>query len=106
MARGGARVNAGRPKKAALAKPISVPADIKKAARLSGMTPLDYMLTVMNDAGADDLRRDRMAVAAAPFVHSKPSDSPVGKKEQAQEAAKTAGSGSEWGEDLRGPAFN
>jgi hypothetical protein len=102
------RPNAGRPKgaKAPKAKPISVPADIKTAARKSGMTPLDYMLTVMNDDEADVSRRDRMAIAAAPFVHVKPGEVPVGKKEQAAEAAKTAGSGSEWGADLQGPAFN
>ena len=36
-----------------------------------GMTPLEYMLTVMNDSESDTGRRDRMAVAAAPYVHAK-----------------------------------
>lgn len=102
MARGGFRPNAGRPKSAGSAKAIVVPADVKKAARKSGMTPLDYMLTVMNDGDAEDARRDRMAIAAAPFVHVKPGDSPIGKKEAAQTAAKSAGAGSDWGSDLAG----
>ena len=37
----------------------------------SGMSPLDYMLAVMRDETADSARRDRMAQAAAPFVHPK-----------------------------------
>lgn len=46
------------------------------------MSPLDYMLTVMNDAESGTDRRDRMAIAAAPYVHEKPSDKALGKKEQ------------------------
>ena len=37
----------------------------------SGMSPLDYMLTVMRDETAHSARRDRMAQAAAPFIHPK-----------------------------------
>lgn len=89
MVSGGFRPGAGRPKgaKAPKAKPIKVAADIKKAARQSGMSPLDYMLTVMNRDDVDDERRDRMAIAAAPYVHAKASDAVGGKKEQQQEAA-------------------
>jgi hypothetical protein len=92
MASGGFRAGAGRPKgaKSPKAKPIKVAPDIKKAARESGMTPLDYMLTVMNDGEAEAERRDRMAIAAAPFVHARPSEAAGGKKEQAQEAAERA----------------
>lgn len=96
MASGGFRAGAGRPKgaKAPKAKPISVPKDVKTAARKSGMTPLDYMLTVMNDEGAESERRDRMAIAAAPFVHEKPSDKTLGKKEMQQlEAERVVSSG-------------
>lgn len=96
MASGGFRPTAGRPKgsKAPKAKPIKVAADIKKAARQSGMTPLDYMLTVMNDSKADDERRDRMAVSAAPYVHARPTDALGGKKEQQlAEAEKISGEG-------------
>jgi hypothetical protein len=33
--------------------------------------PLDYMLSVMRDAHAEPKRRDAMAIAAAPYLHSK-----------------------------------
>ncbi len=43
---------------------------IEKAAA-QGPLPLEHMLKVMNDPNADNERRDRMAVAAAPYVHPK-----------------------------------
>jgi len=109
MARGGYRPGAGRPKGAL--SPVAearekAPADIKRAARKSGMNPLDYMLTVMNDGEADDARRDRMAIAAAPFVHARPGEAAKGKKEAADDAARSAGSGSVWGDDLASPPLN
>lgn len=106
MPRGGYRPGAGRPKsaKSPKAKALEkVPSDIKKAARKSGLSPLEYMLEVMNSEEADDARRDRMAVAAAPFVHAKPGEKALGKKEAAEEAGKTAGAGTDWGDDLAGP---
>jgi phage terminase small subunit len=54
----------------------------------ANMDPLEYMLKVMNDPGADKDRRDRMAVAAAPFVHGR--KAPVGAKEQKAAAAAAA----------------
>jgi hypothetical protein len=39
-----------------------------KAAQ-NGQTPLEHVLAVLHDPKADADRRDRMAVAAAPFVH-------------------------------------
>jgi hypothetical protein len=33
--------------------------------------PVDYMLRVMRDKSVDHDRRDKMAVAAAPFLHAK-----------------------------------
>ena len=89
MASGGYRAGAGRPR-GSTSKKLSkkdVKA-IKKSAKLSGMTPLEYMLSVMNSAEADDERRDRMAIAAAPYVHEKAVDKKLGKKEQKLEAAK------------------
>lgn len=56
-----------------------------------GKKPLDYMLGVMNDESADDERRDKMAMAAAPYLHSKRGES--GKKEDLHEAAKKANTG-------------
>lgn len=102
MARGGSRPGAGRPRKSQSASTLKVTAkDIKAAARSEGMSPLEYMLNVMRDDGADLARRDRMAQAAAPFVHAKPGEIDKGKKEQAADAAKTAGQGTGWGDDLR-----
>lgn len=98
MASGGYRPGAGRPRsaKAPKAKPVTVTKDVAKAARKSGLKPLDYMLIVMNDEGADAERRDRMAIAAAPYVHSKAADKAPGKKEQQLEAAKDVAENSKY----------
>jgi hypothetical protein len=37
----------------------------------SGLTPLDYMLTILRDTNIEPLRRDEMAKAAAPYCHSR-----------------------------------
>lgn len=37
----------------------------------AGEIPLSYMLRVMRDRSADDERRDKMAIAAAAFMHPK-----------------------------------
>jgi hypothetical protein len=50
-------------------------------------TPLEYMLAVMNDNGADITRRDRMAIAAAPYVHGRTLELPSGKKAERKQAA-------------------
>jgi len=44
-------------------------AQIALAAAEGGMTPIEYMLDVMRDPGADVQRRDDMAKAAAPYIH-------------------------------------
>lgn len=67
MASGGKRDGAGR-------KPgtINRTSAAKRATiAASGLTPLDYMLTVMRDTKAPADRRDDMAKAAAPYVHPK-----------------------------------
>ena len=88
MARGGFRPGAGRPKKAASDVPKATEATVNRPRKsLGNMTPLEYMLSIMNDDDADDARRDRMAMAAAPFVHAKAEASAPGKKEQRQAAA-------------------
>lgn len=85
MARGGYRPGAGRPKGTTkAAAKADAPAAIKREAKKAGLTPLDYMLQVMNDAEADDARRDRMAIAAAPFVHVKPAEVQGGVKAERQ----------------------
>src|SRR5262245_28997417 len=42
-----------------------------EAAQTGGELPLDYMLRAMRDPSAPAKRRDEMAKAAAPFLHSK-----------------------------------
>lgn len=83
MASGGSRPGAGRPKKGE--KPVSD--DVISGCESTGMNPLEYMLHVMNDLSADDGRRDRMAQAAAPYVHRK-ADETGGKKNAREEKAK------------------
>lgn len=85
MARGGMRPGAGRPPKAG--KPDqAAKATAPVVAAGVALDPLAYMLGVMNDCLADDARRDRMAVAAAPYVHGKQSDAAKGVKKARQEA--------------------
>ena len=98
MARGGYRPGAGRKKgsktgaaKQAQKKPI-VPKDIADEAAAEKLDPLAYMLKVMNDSKADAGRRDRMAVAAAPFMHARKGEG-GGKKEEKEDRAKRAASG-------------
>lgn len=68
MARGGQRRGAGRKKGATSQKTKERLAMAEKAIG-DGITPLAYMLQIMNDQAADPQRRDDMARAAAPFVH-------------------------------------
>ena len=127
--RGGVRPGAGRPQKS---NPpiVEVEAEALSAAALAdGVTPLQYMLTVMRDPAASTSRRDRMAALAMPYFHVRASDAAAGKKAQRQEqadeasssgrfavrpsphltagkkaaaqaAADTAGHGTDWGTDL------
>jgi hypothetical protein len=43
--------------------------EIADAAVKEGLTPLEYMLAVLRDPSVDPERRDRMAAAAAPYIH-------------------------------------
>lgn len=67
MARGGKRDNAGRkpgvPNKASAERQAEIAA--------SGVTPLEYMLTVLRDETKSIEARMDAAKAAAPFVHPK-----------------------------------
>jgi hypothetical protein len=56
------------------------------------LEPLDYMLGVMNDSTADKDRRDRMAIASAPFVHPRIAEG-KGKKQEKDEKAAAAAKG-------------
>lgn len=64
--------------------------------RPPNLTPLEYMLAVMNDPKADRTRRDRMATAAAPYIHGRATEAQPGKKETAQIVAQTAHEESDW----------
>ena len=99
MARGGYRPNSGpkkgtkyRPRGSKKEKPTDIAQDILDDAAAANKTPLEYMIGVMNDPQADKDRRDRMAIAAAPFVHARKSDG-VGKKDEKADRAKKAGGG-------------
>ncbi len=103
MPRGGARLGAGRPKGSGkarmptLAQGVSVsPPDAATGmpalnVELEHKLPLAYMLDVMNDPSVDALRRDRMAIAAAPYKHGKSGE--VGKKGERQSAASRVAAG-------------
>jgi hypothetical protein len=67
---------------------------------VDGLKPLQYMLDVMNDPKIDPTRRDRMAIAAAPYCHPRISDRRVTMKEQRATAAQTASTDTEWEIDL------
>ena len=103
MARGGYRPGAGRKRKAG-SGPSAVrdaaAAIVKNLMVACNATPLDYMLAVMRDPDIEPARRDRMAIAAAPFCHPRVADNRAGKKDEKEAAAKTAGQGSAWGDDL------
>ena len=67
MANGGAREGAGRPKGAASRKD----AEARAKALESGITPLEYLLSIMRDEGLPRNERIDCAKAAAPYVHAK-----------------------------------
>lgn len=67
--RGGRRQGAGRKKGVVSTKKRIARAKAEVAIAKASQTPLEYMLKVMLDEGADIKRRDAMATAAAPYVH-------------------------------------
>lgn len=86
-------------KRAAPAKTAAQPPDVEQPAlspelvieaALANATPLDYMLMVMRAGNADPARRDRMAIAAAPFMHPRKEPVGEGKREKAALDAKDA----------------
>jgi hypothetical protein len=96
MPRGGARPGAGRKKGGKNERKLEAPSP-------EGETALQYLHRLMRDPNIDPIRRDwaaKMAVrfeqrAAAAAAAGQP-----GKKAAAEQAAQTAGQGSEWGDDL------
>jgi hypothetical protein len=53
----------GTPNKATVAK--------RKEVEATGLTPLDYLISVYRDVGADEAKRIDAAKAAAPYLHAK-----------------------------------
>ena len=58
-------------------------------AKARGRMPLEYLLAVMNDCTADEYRRDRMAIAAAPYVHARAGDVKPGNESNSRRVSKT-----------------
>lgn len=76
--RGGRRPGAGRKKGSGTVK--GAKAEARQKAALEGILPVEYMLRVMRDARVPKARRDSMAIAAAPYLHSKLSSVEVKNK--------------------------
>ena len=64
---GGARAGAGRKKGGT----NRITADAVEQTKATGITPLEYLLTVMRAPEADPRERMSAAIAAAPYVHAK-----------------------------------
>jgi hypothetical protein len=69
---GGARNGAGRP----VGSLNRRNAETVTAALAEGLTPIEYMLTMMRDKTADEKSRAWAAEKAAPFVHGRPAPVP------------------------------
>jgi len=107
MPKGGYKAGGGRPRQAnsrrslmekgrqamAAAEAPEASDETSASAQPENLDPLAYMLRVMNDPGAEPERRDRLAIAAAPFVHPRATDVAKGKKELQAERAEAAASG-------------
>ena len=93
MAQALAAPNQPPPVKALEPNPVERPESVADAPALSpgDENPLAYMLRVMNDPKTDDNRRDKLAIAAAPFMHRRAGE--VGKKAEKDKAAREAGGG-------------
>jgi hypothetical protein len=65
MAHGGYRPGAGRKRGSLTAKTR----EIAEAASAGGITPLEYMLSVLRNELADPKERFAAATAAAPYIH-------------------------------------
>jgi hypothetical protein len=67
QSRGGARPGAGRKK----GLPNKRTQEAQKLAEATGITPLEYLLSIMRDPVQEPRERLAAAVAAAPYVHAK-----------------------------------
>lgn len=81
---GGARVGAGR-------KPKAQKLEVQELDAIDNQDPLDFLLSIQNNAAVAPALRVRAAIAAAQYVHIKRADG--GKKEEQAGKAKVAGGG-------------
>lgn len=88
MTHGGLRPGAGRPRGSRNKHPKE---DIAAAAAAENLTPLAFMLRVMNDPKEDVRRRVRAAISALPYCHARAVES--GKKDAAKSKAEAASAG-------------
>ena len=86
MSWGGKRPGAGRPKGAISKSTLAM----LEAAAEGGEMPIEYMLRVMRDPGTWSLRRDKMALAAATYLHQRIATLPAGDNENEDEKTETA----------------
>jgi len=86
MPKGGKRNGAGRPKGSIS---LSTRAIMESAAS-GGELPIAYMLRVMRDEKLPGIRRDRMARAAASYLHAKVLADPLDEEDAAAEDAAEA----------------
>ena len=70
MARGGSRPNAGR-KKGSVSEQTATRKAMQAKALESGLTPLDYMLSILRDETQEQSARFAAAKEAAPYVHNR-----------------------------------
>lgn len=70
-----------------------LPEDIVVAAEAKNLTPLEYLLSIMNNSKEDQNIRIRVAGMVAPFIHPKPGDERKGKKDEQVDKAVEAGQG-------------
>ena len=73
------------------AAPPPLPTIPDSEVEFTNYTPLEYALNVMNDPRESKDRRDRLSVAAMPYVHMKKGEG--GKREKANENANNASKG-------------
>lgn len=108
MPRGGFRPGAGRPRKGAEGKAgqnvraakAAIDADPVSADAVLAddqVSPLEFLLNMVNDPSASPADRFRAAVAAAPYVHARAEAAVAGKKEQRKETAQKASDGGKFG---------
>jgi phage terminase small subunit len=89
MPRGGYRPGAGRPKGSGNASKSEADSDGGESPTWE--LPVAYMLRVMNDPTTDAARRDRLAIALAPYLHRK-----QGERGAREIRADVAEEGTDW----------